>query len=235
MCGIIGYIGTENAVPIILDGLKRLEYRGYDSSGIAIMNNDGFTVVKQKGRLSALEELVSRKPIEGFIGIGHTRWATHGEPSDINSHPHLGNQNKIAIVHNGIIENYKQIKERLEQKGISFVSQTDSEVIAQLAESYHTGDIVETIIRTANALEGSYALGIICLDEPDKLVAIKKDNPLIVGVSEHGNFIASDVPAVLAHTNKVYYMNDKEIAVLTKTGVEFYDMDGSLYIKSPRL
>ena len=233
MCGIIGYTGTENAVPIILDGLKRLEYRGYDSSGIAIMGSDGFEVVKQKGRLSALEASIGRNPIKGFTGIGHTRWATHGEPSDINSHPHVGSQNKIAIVHNGIIENYRQIKERLEQKGIRFASQTDSEVIAQLAEYYHTGNIIETIIKTANALEGSYALGIMCLDEPDKLVAIKKDNPLIVGVSEHGNFIASDVPAVLSHTNKVYYLNDKEIAVLTKTSVEFYNMDGDPIHKEP--
>jgi len=169
------------------------------------------------------------------MGIGHTRWATHGEPSDINSHPHLGSQNKVAIVHNGIIENYKQIKERLEQKGITFVSQTDSEVIAQLAEYYHTGDIVDTVIKTANALEGSYALGIMCLDEPDKLVAIKKDNPLLIGVSEHGNFIASDVPAVLSHTNKVYYMNDKEIAVLTKSKVEFYNMDKEPIHKEPEI
>jgi len=225
MCGIIGYIGSKNAVPIILDGLKRLEYRGYDSAGIAVMNENGFDVIKQKGRLSALEELVSKRSIMGYMGIGHTRWATHGEPSDINSHPHLGNLNKIAIVHNGIIENYRQIKERLEQKGISFVSQTDSEAIAQLAEYYHTGDIVDTVIKTANALVGSYALGIMCLDEPDKLIAIKQDNPLIIGVSDHGNFIASDVPAVLAHTNKVYYLNDKEIAVITKDKVEFFNMD----------
>ncbi|NMA34199.1 MAG: glutamine--fructose-6-phosphate transaminase (isomerizing) [Clostridiaceae bacterium] len=233
MCGIIGYTGTENAVPIIVDGLKRLEYRGYDSAGVAVMNEDGFEVVKQKGCLSALEAMISIKPIAGFMGIGHTRWATHGEPSDVNSHPHLGSQNKIAVVHNGIIENYRQIKERLEQKGIRFVSQTDSEVIAQLAEYYHDGDIVDTMIRTANALEGSYALGIMCLDEPDKLVAIKKDNPLIVGVSEHGNFIASDVPAVLAHTNRVCYLNDREIAVLTKNSVEFFNMDGEPIYKEP--
>ncbi|HHY82772.1 MAG TPA: glutamine--fructose-6-phosphate transaminase (isomerizing) [Clostridiales bacterium] len=225
MCGIIGYIGSENAVPIILDGLKKLEYRGYDSSGIAVMDNKGFSVVKQKGRLSELETAVNARPISGFLGIGHTRWATHGEPSDINSHPHLGSQNKIAIVHNGIIENYKQLKERLEQKGIQFVSQTDSEVIAQLAEYYHTGDIMDTVIKVANALEGSYALGIMCLDDPDKLIAIKKDNPLIIGVSDSGNFIASDVPAVLSHTNKVYYLNDKEIAVLTREGVKFYNTD----------
>jgi glucosamine--fructose-6-phosphate aminotransferase (isomerizing) len=235
MCGIIGYIGTENAVPIILDGLKRLEYRGYDSSGIAVMNKDGFEVAKQKGRLSALETLISQKPIAGFMGIGHTRWATHGEPSDLNSHPHLGNQSRIAVVHNGIIENYKQIKEYLEQKGVRFVSQTDSEVIAQLAEYYYTGDIVETIIKTAALLEGSYALGIMCLDEPDKLIAIKKDNPLIVSVTGHGSFIASDVPAILAHTNKVYYLDDKEIAVLTNTSVEFYNMDRGPIDKAPEI
>jgi len=233
MCGIIGYVGTQNAVPIILDGLKRLEYRGYDSSGIAVMNNNGFDVVKQKGRLSELEALISQRPMSGYMGIGHTRWATHGEPSDINSHPHLGSQNKIAIVHNGIIENYRQIKERLEQKGTNFVSQTDSEVIAQLAEYYYNGDIVEAVIKTAGNLEGSYALGIMCLDEPDRLIAIKKDNPLIIGVADHGIFIASDVPAVLAHTNKVYYLNDKEIAVLTKTSVEFYNMDREPVHKEP--
>jgi glucosamine--fructose-6-phosphate aminotransferase (isomerizing) len=235
MCGIIGYIGNENAVPIILDGLKRLEYRGYDSAGIAVMNENGFNVVKQKGRLSALENSIVKRPISGFMGIGHTRWATHGEPSDINSHPHLGSLNKVAIVHNGIIENYKQIKDRLEQKGISFVSQTDSEVIAQLAEYYHDGDIIETVAKTANALVGSYALGIMCLDEPDKLIAIKQDNPLIIGVSDHGNFIASDVPAVLAHTNKVYYLNDKEIAVLTKNKVEFFNMDREPIHKEPEI
>jgi glucosamine--fructose-6-phosphate aminotransferase (isomerizing) len=236
MCGIIGYIGTENAVPIILDGLKRLEYRGYDSSGIAIIDkNSFFDVVKQKGRLTALEALIGQKPMSGFMGIGHTRWATHGEPSDINSHPHLGSQNKIAIVHNGIIENYKQIKERLQQKGINFVSQTDSEVIAQLAEYYYTGDIVETVIKTAGNLEGSYALGIMCLDEPDKVIAVKKDNPLIIGVADHGIFIASDVPAVLAHTNKVYYLNDKEIAVLTKISVEFLNMDREPVHKEPEI
>ncbi|HHX74743.1 MAG TPA: glutamine--fructose-6-phosphate transaminase (isomerizing) [Firmicutes bacterium] len=225
MCGIIGYIGNENAVPIILEGLKKLEYRGYDSAGIAVMNKDGFAVAKQKGRLSALEAFIESHPLTGFAGIGHTRWATHGEPSDINSHPHLGSRNKIAIVHNGIIENYRQLKERLEQRGITFVSQTDSEVIAQLAEYYYNGDIMDTVIRVVNALEGSYALGIMSLDEPDKLIAVKKDNPLIIGVSEKGNFIASDVPAVLAHTNQVFYLNDKEIAVVTGDSVQFYNTD----------
>ena len=225
MCGITGYIGRENAVPIIVEGLKRLEYRGYDSAGIAIYGAGGFDVVKQKGRLAALEERLAHNPLEGYLGIGHTRWATHGEPSDINSHPHLGRQSKIAIVHNGIIENYKHLKERLEEKGIRFASQTDSEVIAQLAEYYYNGNLLDTVIRVANALEGSYALGIMSLGDPDTLLAIKKDNPLIIGVSEHGHFIASDVPAVLKHTNRVYYLNDREIAVLKKDSVEFFNLD----------
>ena len=237
MCGIIGYIGREDAVPVIVDGLKKLEYRGYDSAGIAVFAKGGFDVVKQKGRLAALEErlagrLHENRPLTGHLGIGHTRWATHGEPSDINSHPHVGSRNKIAVVHNGIIENYKQLKERLEHWGVPFVSQTDSEVIAQLAEHYYcvdnAGDLIDTVVKVANAVEGSYALGVMCIDEPDTLVAVKKDNPLIIGVSGHGNFIASDVPAVLKHTDKVYYLNDKEIAVLRGGGagsVGFFNFD----------
>ena len=225
MCGIIGYVGKENAVPIIVDGFKKLEYRGYDSAGIAIYRDNAFDVVKQKGRLAALEQRLLTRPFEGNMGIGHTRWATHGEPSDVNSHPHVGSQNKIAIVHNGIIENYKQLKERLEHWGISFASQTDSEVIAQLAEHYYSGDLMDAVVKVSNTVEGSYALGVMCTDEPNTLIAVKKDNPLIIGVSEHGNFIASDVPAVLKHTNKVYYLNDKEIAVLKEGSVKFFNID----------
>ncbi len=225
ICGIIGYVGKEDAVPVIVEGLKKLEYRGYDSSGIAVYGQNGFDVIKQKGRLTALEARLAERPLTGHLGIGHTRWATHGEPSDINSHPHLGSKNKIAVVHNGIIENYKLLKERLEHWGVNFASQTDSEVIAQFAEHYYNGDLLDTVIHTANAVEGSYALGVICVDEPDVLIAIKKDNPLIIGVSEHGNFIASDVPAVLKHTNKIYYLNDKEIAVLRKDSVKFFNID----------
>jgi len=237
MCGIIGYIGKEDAVPIIVDGLKKLEYRGYDSAGIAIYGENGFDVVKQKGRLAILEErlasrLIENKPLRGRLGIGHTRWATHGEPSDINSHPHVGSKNKIAVVHNGIIENYKQLKERLVNWGVSFASQTDSEVIAQLAEHYYNGDLIDTVIKVSNVVEGSYALGIMCIDEPDLLIAIKKDNPLIIGISDHGNFIASDVPAVLKHTNKIYYLNDKEIAVLKQGSVEFFNFDKELLEKN---
>ncbi|MCL2068694.1 MAG: glutamine--fructose-6-phosphate transaminase (isomerizing) [Oscillospiraceae bacterium] len=235
MCGIIGYVGSENAVPVITDGLKKLEYRGYDSAGIAVWNKTGFDIVKQKGRLAALEARLAERPVKGNMGIGHTRWATHGEPSDINSHPHAGSGSKIVIVHNGIIENYKQLKERLEQKGIRFASQTDSEVIAQLAEHYYNGDLLDTVIRVLAVLEGSYALGIMCLDEPDTLVAVKKDNPLIIGAAEHGSFIASDVPAVLGHTNQVYYPGDREIAVLRKDRIEFYNTDRDPIEKHPRI
>ena len=238
MCGIIGYVGKENAVPIIVDGLKKLEYRGYDSAGIAVFKDGGLDVVKQKGRLAALEERLAQSrlagnPLAGNMGIGHTRWATHGEPSDVNSHPHIGSRNKVAVVHNGIIENYKNLKERLEHKGVNFASQTDSEVIAQLAEHYYCGDLMDAVIKVSNAVEGSYALGVMCVDEPDTLIAIKKDNPLIIGVSSHGNFIASDVPAVLKHTNKVYYLNDKEIAVLKEGSVQFFSLDKEPLEKSP--
>ncbi|MCL2077934.1 MAG: glutamine--fructose-6-phosphate transaminase (isomerizing) [Oscillospiraceae bacterium] len=236
MCGIIGYTGSESAVPIIIEGLKKLEYRGYDSAGIAVYGRDGINVIKRKGRLAELERHVSGISVNYSSGIGHTRWATHGEPSDINSHPHAGSRNEIAVVHNGIIENYKQLKEQLEKKGISFISETDSEVIAQLAEYYYDkykGDIIETVIKVSNRLEGSYALGIICHDEPDKLVAIKKDNPLIIGEAAHGNFIASDIPAVLKHTNKIYYLEDKEIALLHKNQVEFFNIDKEPIKKTP--
>ena len=235
MCGIIGYVGNKNAVPIIVEGLKKLEYRGYDSAGIAVCGAGGFDIVKQKGRLAALEALLADRPIEGSMGIGHTRWATHGEPSDVNSHPHVGSQGIIAIVHNGIIENYKQLKSGLEQKGIRFTSQTDSEVIAQLAEYYYGGNLLDTVIHILSVLEGSYALGIMCLDEPNTLIAAKKDNPLIIGASEHGNFITSDVPAVLKHTNKVYYLNDKEISVLRKDSIEFFNIDKEYINKSPEI
>ncbi|MCL2050545.1 MAG: glutamine--fructose-6-phosphate transaminase (isomerizing) [Lachnospiraceae bacterium] len=233
MCGIIGYIGSENAVPIIVEGLKKLEYRGYDSAGIAIYGKDGFDIVKQKGRLAALDQKLKENPRSATMGIGHTRWATHGEPSDINSHPHVGSKSKIAVVHNGIIENYKQLKERLEQKGAKFASQTDSEVVAQLAEYYYRGDLLETVIRVSNALEGSYALGIMSLDDPDVLIAIKKDNPLIIGIAANGNFIASDVPAVLKHTNQIYYLEDKEITVLKKDSVAFFSIDKEPISKMP--
>jgi len=225
MCGIIGYAGVNEAAPIIIEGLKKLEYRGYDSAGLALCDGGGFNVVKRKGRLAVLEAELGKTRVSGKTGIGHTRWATHGEPSDINSHPHVSGKQKIAVVHNGIIENYRLIRDRLKTKGVEFVSETDTEVIAQLADYYYDGDLLDMVAKLMNALEGSYALGILCADEPDKIVAVRKDNPLIVGLSDEGNFIASDVPAILSHTSKVCWLEEREIAVLTRSGVEFYNAD----------
>jgi len=233
MCGIIGYVGKRNAEQIIINGLTKLEYRGYDSAGLAVFGADGFQVVKQKGRLDALRAELEKRPITGTMGIGHTRWATHGEPSELNSHPHLSSNSKIAIVHNGIIENYRQLKERLARYGVEFTSQTDSEVVAQLAEHYYNGDLLDTVARVANTLEGSFALGIMCLDDPGVLVAVKKDSPLIIGRSDNGMFLASDVPAILEHTNQVYYMNDSEIAILTEDSVDFYNSEKEPLEKEP--
>ena len=225
MCGIIGYVGRQEALPIIVEGLKKLEYRGYDSSGIAIAGASGIDVVKQKGRIAVLEDALKNISLAGTSGIGHTRWATHGEPSDTNSHPHIGEKRNIAAVHNGIIENYAQIKEMLISKGVNFTSQTDSEVVPQLAEYYYKDDLLSCVAKVLSVLEGSYALGFVCVNEPGTIVAAKKDNPLIVGVGEDGHFIASDVPAVLKHTDRVYYLNDKEIAVLKQGKVTFYNQN----------
>jgi glucosamine--fructose-6-phosphate aminotransferase (isomerizing) len=221
----MGFAGGGEAAPVILDGLKRLEYRGYDSAGIAVYDGGRFCVVKRKGRLSVLEGELQKAPVPGSIGIGHTRWATHGEPSDANSHPHLGSMSRIAIAHNGIVENYKALREYLAGKGVAFSSDTDSEVVAQLAEHYYSGNLLETVAKVINAIEGSFALEFMCLDEPDKIIAVKKYNPLIVGIASGATYVASDVPAILRHTRQVVYLADREIAVLTRDGAAFYNMD----------
>ena len=225
MCGIVGYIGAEEAAPILLDGLERLEYRGYDSAGLAVYSlDDGLRVVKAKGRLRVLADLVEGgKNIHGTVGLGHTRWATHGEPSDVNSHPQVSASGRIAVVHNGIIENYVQIKEFLESKGVGFVSQTDTEVVAQLLEYYYRGNIMEAVTKGLHRIEGAYALGIICADCPDQLIAARKDSPLILGYGEGFNFLASDVTAVIKYTREVCYLEDGEIAVLTRDGIRVFN------------
>ena len=225
MCGIVGYIGAEEAAPILLDGLERLEYRGYDSAGLAVYSlDDGLRVVKAKGRLRVLADLVEGgKNIHGTVGLGHTRWATHGEPSDVNSHPQVSASGRIAVVHNGIIENYVQIKEFLESKGVGFVSQTDTEVVAQLLEYYYRGNIMEAVTKVLHRIEGAYALGSICADCPDQLIAARKDSPLILGYGEGFNFLASDVTAVIKYTREVCYLEDGEIAVLTRDGIRVFN------------
>ena len=225
MCGIVGFIGTEEAAPILLDGLARLEYRGYDSAGLAVYDQvEGLKVVRAKGRLQVLSDIVEGgKNIHGTVGLGHTRWATHGEPSDVNSHPQVSMSGRIAVVHNGIIENYVQIKEFLESKDVKFVSQTDTEVVAQLLEYYYRGDIMEALTKVLHRIEGAYALGIICADCPDRLIAARKDSPLILGYGEGCHFLASDVTAVIKYTREVCYLEDGEIAVLTADGITVYN------------
>lgn len=226
MCGIVGYIGNKQAQEILVDGLSKLEYRGYDSAGIATIENSIINVRKKKGRLKNLSNLLVERPLSGNTGIGHTRWATHGVPSDLNSHPHCSLNNHIAVVHNGIIENYMELKEELIGLGHLFASDTDTEVVAHLLNHLYTGNIVETLQLAMKKMKGSYALGIICTDEPDKIVAVRKDSPLIVGVGCGENFIASDIPAILKYTRDVYLLDDNEIAILTKDHVEVLDSHG---------
>ena len=227
MCGIVGYIGNKKATEVVINGLEKLEYRGYDSAGIAIYNQGKVEIKKFKGRLAVLEEHVQENPVEGTLGIGHTRWATHGAPSDINSHPHSNTSGDIVVVHNGIIENYMELKEELEEKGYQFRSETDTEVIAHLLDHLYTGDIVETVREVLTRLNGSYALGVISTKEPHKLIGVRKDSPLIVGLGEGENFIASDVPAILKHTRKVYFLEDNELAILERDKVTILDKKGN--------
>jgi len=223
MCGIVGYTGFRQAAPILLEGLERLEYRGYDSAGIAINNGDKINVVKSMGRLAVLREKCDDgKCAPGCVGIGHTRWATHGKPSDVNSHPHVSENGRIAIVHNGIIENFAPLKEMLINRGRVFLSETDTEVAAQLIDFYYKGDILEAVARAVRELEGSYALGIVCSDDPDTLVAVKSHAPLIVAYGEDENYFASDVMAIVSYTKTVSYLDDDEIAVVRKDGIKFY-------------
>ncbi|MBB3188570.1 glutamine--fructose-6-phosphate transaminase (isomerizing) [Microbacter margulisiae] len=230
MCGIVGYVGTKAAAGVLVEGLEKLEYRGYDSAGIAVMEDHKINVVKAKGRLKNLEQKMEHHGTPfGSIGIGHTRWATHGEPSDVNSHPH-GNE-RVTIVHNGIIENYVQLKEKMIAKGYEFLSETDTEVIAVLLDYYYDGNPVETIIRVIDNLKGSYALGIMFVDTPDTLYAVRKDSPLIVGVGEDENFIASDIPAILKYTRSYYLLEENEIAVLQRNHVTIVDHDNEPVVK----
>ncbi len=226
MCGIVGYIGEKQAAPILLDGLSKLEYRGYDSAGIAVYDGENIHMKKAAGRLKVLSELThDGAMLPGTVGIGHTRWATHGAPSDVNAHPHYNKMETIAVVHNGIIENYLKLKKKLLEKGYEFLSETDTEVLAHLLDYYYNGDPLTAITKVMHRVEGSYALGIIFKDHPDTLYAVRKDSPLIVGKSEGGNLIASDVPAVLKYTRDVYFIQNEEIAALTRDSITFYNVD----------
>ena len=226
MCGIVGYVGAQQAAPILLDGLRRLEYRGYDSAGMAVCGPEGLRVCKTKGRLQALAELTEEgRAVPGTLGVGHTRWATHGEPNDINAHPQVSENGLFAVVHNGIIENYALLREQLTKKGYTFRSQTDTEVVAQLLAYYYAAshDLFEAVNSMLSAVEGAYALGIVCADAPDRLIAARKDAPLLLGCGDGENFLASDVTALLRHTRDIVYMDDGELAVITAGGIRIYD------------
>ncbi len=235
MCGIVGYIGKKQAAPILLDGLSKLEYRGYDSAGMAVYDGKKIRVQKAAGRLKVLDEQThGGVTMPGTVGIGHTRWATHGAPSDHNAHPHYNQDETIAVVHNGIIENYLKLRKKLQKKGFEFRSETDTEVVAMLLGYYYKGDPLEAIVKVMHRVEGSYALGIIFADHPDLVYSVRKDSPLIVGQNAQGSLIASDVPAVLKYTREVYFIQNEEIAVLSEDAVHFYNVDGEEIEKEPK-
>ena len=228
MCGIVGYIGFNQASDFLLDGMAKLEYRGYDSAGIAVIGPENVIKIQKKvGRLANLEAIVKADPNEGTVGIGHTRWATHGRPSDMNAHPHASEDGKFAVVHNGIIENYMPLKEELIEKGYHFKSETDTEVVAHLLEDMYDGDFVSTVRRMLDRVDGAYALEIICADEPDKIICTKKENPLVIGLGKGENFVASDIPAIINYTRDTYILNDGELAIVTRDNVSVFDRKGN--------
>ncbi|MBO6149036.1 MAG: glutamine--fructose-6-phosphate transaminase (isomerizing), partial [Lachnospiraceae bacterium] len=234
MCGIVGYVGKRQAAPIILDGLEKLEYRGYDSAGMAVYDGEKINMVKSTGRLKVLEELThGGETMPGNAGVGHTRWATHGEPSDANAHPHLNTSGTIAVVHNGIIENYLPLKNKLMSRGYAFQSDTDTEVIPQLLDYYYKGDPLEAISRLIHRIEGSYSIGVIFADHPGEVYAARKSSPLVTGIATEGSFLASDVPALLKYTRQVYYIGEEEIAILNGDGMRFFDADMEEIKKEP--
>ena len=227
MCGIVGYVGPKEAAPLLLEALHKLEYRGYDSSGICVAANGTIQVAKARGRLQVLRDMTQEgAQLPGHIGVGHTRWATHGEPSDVNSHPHLSQGGRVALVHNGIVENYMELREFLTEKGYSFASQTDTEIAAQLIDHCYHGDPVQAVREAVNLLTGSFALGIIFRDHPDQIIAVRKDSPLIVGLGQGENFIASDIPALLKHTRDILRLDEYELAVIRQDRVQVFDRYG---------
>ena len=229
MCGIVGYIGSQRAQDFVVDGLEKLEYRGYDSAGIAV-NTGGkaFAVVKKQGRLKNLADALEASPLEGLAAIGHTRWATHGKPSDENSHPHFNADKTIVVVHNGIIENYLELKTELLTKGYHFTSETDTEVVAHLLDSVYEGDILEATKKVLKRIRGAYALGIMAVNEPDRIIAVRKESPLIIGLGKGENFIASDIPAILKYTRDVYLIENNEIVECKKDSVKIMDIQGNV-------
>lgn len=235
MCGIVGYIGNKQASQILIEALKKLEYRGYDSAGIAVLDGENILVTKCKGALKFLEKKLAEETVKGSVGIGHTRWATHGEPNDTNSHPHTNMDGTISIVHNGIIENYAELKAKLQSEGVVFKSQTDTEVVVHLIDKFYKQgkNIFNAVLKVLHVIEGSYALGVICKDYPDRIICCRKESPLVIGIGKGENFIASDVPPLLEHTRDVYFLDEKEIAVLYTDHVDIFNFEGEKVIKNP--
>ena len=227
MCGIVGYIGPKNATEVLLEGLRRLEYRGYDSAGIAVISDGDLDVRRSVGKITNLDEAIRDAPMRGNTGVGHTRWATHGKPSEENAHPHQDCPGKLVVVHNGIIENYRDLRQELVASGHTMVSETDTEVIVHLVESHLAGDLEEAVRKTIRQLKGVYALTVMHADDPDLLVAARSGPPLVVGIGDGEMFIASDIPAVLHHTRRFVYMDDEQISVITREGVRVTDLDGA--------
>ncbi|GAA3654767.1 glutamine--fructose-6-phosphate transaminase (isomerizing) [Asaccharospora irregularis] len=231
MCGIVGYLGNRKAAEVIVDGLSKMEYRGYDSAGVAIHNSEELEIRKFKGRLSVLADDLKENKIDGGLGIGHTRWATHGEPSDVNSHPHYNQDKTIAVVHNGIIENYMELKEELEAEGVKLISQTDTEVIAHLVDKYYEGNLLDAVYKTIGRLRGAYALGVVCKDSKNELVAVRKDSPLVAGIGKGENFVASDIPALLKYTRDVYLLENGEVVHMKDENMTIYDSNRNVVDK----
>ena len=233
MCGIVGYVGKHNAQQVIIQGLEKLEYRGYDSSGIAVIGKNGMQSAKFKGRLSVLSDYLKDRPFEGGLGIGHTRWATHGVPSDENAHPHFNEKKTIAVIHNGIIENYIELKNMLLEKGYHFRSQTDTEVVAHLFDLYYEGDLLKAAFKVESVIRGTYALLAIHVDSPNEFVALRCEAPLVIGYGQGENFVASDIPAVLEYTRKVAFLENGEIAHVTADNVTVYNTKHEIVEKKP--
>src|SRR6186713_3334389 len=235
MCGIIGYIGSKPVVPVLLDGLRRMEYRGYDSAGVALVSPEGISLRRSAGKLANLETSIKSDPIDGQFGVGHTRWATHGRPTEENAHPHRDCTGRIVVVHNGIIENYLELKHELIREGHKFVTETDTEVVAHLVEKESRGDGLEAAVRRAlQRLRGLFALVLISADDPDTIVAVRNGPPVVVGLGEGEFFVASDIPAILSHTREVVFLDDREVAVVTRNGARFSGFDGVERVKKPQ-
>src|SRR6185295_9293130 len=235
MCGIVGYVGSKPLLPVIMEGLRKLEYRGYDSAGVAVVKNGEMAIRRSAGKLSNLDEVLATDPIDGQYGIGHTRWATHGRPTEENAHPHRDCKGRIVVVHNGIIENYLELKRELAAKGHTFVTETDTEIVAHLVEQESRGDGLEAAVRRALLkLRGLFALVLISADEPNTIVTVRNGPPVVVGLGKDEYFVASDIPAILSHTRDVVFLDDREIAVVTKSGVKFTDFSGKELTKTPQ-